>query len=250
MRERIAGEKIDIDYESTLRFFNNRGVDKALKHKYNYVLFQDDNPDLAVSRDMQEKKKIRSILTWKEKEEILDIGCGIGRWGEEIGKMGFRYIGIDYSENLLQVAEENLKKYRGTTELLKDSFQHFVVGLKERGLPDTYDKIFVNGVMMYLNDGDLMTAMDDVGKVSKEKCQIYFKESMALEERLTLNEFYSDSLTQEYTVIYRSIKEYKNLFTRMLIERYGFHIKEEGLLFDKDLMNHIETADYYFVLER
>lgn len=104
MKNRIAGEKVEIDYKNTLHFFNNRGVDKELKHKYNYVLFQDDNPELAVLRDRQEKEKIVKALQWKEKEEILDIGCGIGRWGEEIGKMGLRYIGVDYSDNLLRIA--------------------------------------------------------------------------------------------------------------------------------------------------
>ena len=61
---RLKGSRVDIDYQDTLNFFNGRGNGKPLKHKYNYVLFQDDNPELAVERDLYEKKKILSQLSF------------------------------------------------------------------------------------------------------------------------------------------------------------------------------------------
>ena len=103
--------------------------------------------------------------------------------------------------------------------------------------------------MMYINDMDLKNGLDNVLSTCDEYCEIYFKESMATNERLTLKDFYSDSLTQKYTVIYRSIAEYRELIERYFVEN-KFKIKEEGVLFEETLQNRKETLDYFFILKR
>ena len=72
---------------------------------------------------------------------------------------------------------------------------------------------------------------------------------MASDGRLTLDRFYSDSLSQDYTAIYRSTREYKGLVGRYFLDN-GFVVKEEGELFEEGLRNRKETLDYYFILER
>ena len=47
MAGRVYGDKVEIDYGSTLGFFESRGDGKELGTKYNYVLFQDDTPEIA-----------------------------------------------------------------------------------------------------------------------------------------------------------------------------------------------------------
>lgn len=248
MDSRISGEKVSIDYADTLNFFNGRGVDKKLTHKYNYVLFQDEDPELVILRDKQEKEKIGRLLNWNQGETVLDIGCGVGRWGEEILLKGLRYIGIDYSENLLGIAEKNLGDYSEKI-LLHASFQEFPDALKKHNLVQKFDKIFINGVMMYLNDDDLEKGIRNVLQVCASRCELYLKESMGIEKRLTLSDFYSDSLSQNYTAIYRSIAEYEELIEKYLISS-GFTVAEKGYLFEKGLQNRKETTDYYYVLKR
>ncbi|SHM79867.1 Methyltransferase domain-containing protein [Anaerosporobacter mobilis DSM 15930] len=248
MENRVSGNKIDISYENTLEFFEHRGNGKELKHKYNYVLFQDENPELAILRDSQEKQKISNLLTWNKEEMLLDIGCGIGRWGEFILERGVRYIGIDYSKNLLNIAKKNLESYNNK-KLIHGSFQEILSCLSKEEENTKFDKIFINGVMMYLNDSDLKKGLVDVAALCKESCEIYIKESMALDERLTLNQIYSESLTQNYTAIYRSISEYRRLIETIFGED-GFEIVNEGALFEETLKNRRETLDYYFVIRR
>ena len=48
MDQRIIGEKVDLDYTNVREFFDRRGENKQLGSKYNYVLYQDDCPELAV----------------------------------------------------------------------------------------------------------------------------------------------------------------------------------------------------------
>lgn len=78
---RIVGRKEDISYGSVEHFFEERGG-SALRHRYNYVMCLDDHPEVAVQRDMQAKAKIESQLDIREGMAVLDLGCGIGRWGE------------------------------------------------------------------------------------------------------------------------------------------------------------------------
>jgi ubiquinone/menaquinone biosynthesis C-methylase UbiE len=244
MEKRIVDEKIDVNYDVIQTFFEERGSNKELSNKYNYVLFQDDNPELAVLRDRQEKEKISHKLELKPGQRVLDIGCGIGRWGELLLKKGLYYVGIDGSHKMIELAEENLKAY-SDKKLIVGIFQNLLRTLKDAGETEPFDVIFVKGVFMYLNDEDYKKALRDIHRICSDNCQLYFKESMGIEARLTLDEIYSDSLTQNYSAIYRSIEEYRESFQKEFSE--DFHLVIEEQLFAEELTNHKETTDYYFI---
>lgn len=244
--KRIQGEKAEVNYESVAAFFEGRG-DKKLDNKYNLVLFQDDCPELAVKRDAMEKEKISSLLCVQKGQRVLDIGCGIGRWGEYLLEQGLYYVGIDGSAYMIQQAKENLKEYENK-KLLVGVFQEFLEILEKSGEQERFDLIFVNGVFMYLNEDDYDRALEDIKKVAGETCKIYVKESMALEERLTLDEIYSESLTQEYSAIYRSISEYAESLEKAWGEE--FDLVQRGELFAEELNNRKETLDYFFIFEK
>ena len=250
MSKRITGEKVDVDYSNIHDFFEERGAKKNFGSKYNYVLFQDDNPELAEARDKQEKEKIAELLGLENGQtgkSVLDIGCGIGRWGEYLLEHGLHYVGIDGSRNLIEIAKDNLKAYDNKT-LLVGFFQQFPDVLREAGQTEKFDYIFINGVFMYLNDADFQKALMDIVDHCAENCIIYVKESMGLENRLTLDDIYSEGLKQDYTAIYRSIAEYRNSFQTAWAD--SFELVSEGLLFEEKLINRKETADYYFIWKR
>lgn len=247
MNQRIFSDKVDLDYESVQKFFDGRGENKQLGNKYNYVLYQDDCPELAIKRDLQEKEKISKILTFEKNQRVLDLGCGIGRWGEWLLDKGLYYVGIDGSSKMIERAEENLKQYKNKC-LIKGSFQNFIECLKKADEHQPFDKIFVNGVFMYLNDADYEQALKDIHSICGEHCELYLKESMGVDVRLTLNQIYSESLTQNYSAIYRSIKEYRESFVRAFGE--DFNLVIENRLFNEDLENRKETTDYYFIWKR
>jgi len=245
---RIEGEHVDISYEAVQSFFEQRSEKDSLQSKYSYVLFQDDNPQLAEQRDRQEKEKISALLRLSENDgkglRVLDIGCGIGRWGETLLDQGYYYVGMDASPGLIALAEKNLPADR-PRKLLVGLFQELTEKLAEAGETEPFDYIFVNGVFMYLNDADYQRALCDILKVCGKPCTIYIKESAGVEERLTLREVYSNGMRQNYSAIYRAIKEYRDSQT----EAWGarFALLSEGVLFDQSLAKHKETTDYYFI---
>lgn len=251
MEKRIKGQKVKIDYKDTLNFFNDRGKETPLRHKYNYVLFQDEQPHLAIERDRYEKEKVCSIIDFSKQEIVLDIGCGVGRWGEEVLERGVQYVGIDYSKQLLSIAEENLQQWKEKCTLIQSSAQSLLEGLADGDRLQKYDTIFINGVLMYLNDADLLMCFHQLGKViNTDKCVIYIKETVASEERLTLNNFYSEDLNHAYTAIYRTAEEYKKLLMETLIEPFQFILERSEDLYSEDLKNRKETKDYFYILKK
>lgn len=210
---RIVGRKEDISYGSVEHFFEARGG-SALRHRYNYVMYLDDHPEVAVQRDMQAKAKIESQLDIREGMAVLDLGCGIGRWGELFCKKGARYVGIDGSETMIRRAEENLSAYADKM-LLVGNLRDAGSILQSPAFSDRpkFDIIFICGVMMYLNDDDVAAILRLLPGLLKAQGHICFIESMAESERLTLKDIYSEDLKQNYSAIYRTDDEFMALMS-------------------------------------
>lgn len=244
MGQRIQRESVDISYQKVQKFFEERGENDKLAHKYNYVLFQDDDPELAIRRDEQEKDRICGLLDLKSRQRVLDLGCGLGRWGEDLCEKGLYYVGIDGSPALIERAERNLEQF-SNKKLMVGLLQEFLDVLENAGEKEPFQLVFVNGVFMYLNDVDYSKALADIKSICGMPCQIYIKESMGVEERLTLDQIYSEGLRQDYSAIYRSIVEYKSSTQKAFGDT--FNLFSEGQLFDDSLHNRKETTDYYLI---
>lgn len=246
---RISGKTVDINEIQTKDFFRNR-TKKELPHRYNYVIYQDSNPELAIERDKYEKEKMISYLKLKRDSLVLDVGCGVGRWGDEIVKylIDGKYVGIDFSEELLKVAKENLKEFESCC-FLQGSFQEIQNVLDENNLNEQFDTILINGVLMYINDSDIEKCLESVDGLLKTKGRIYIKESVGVEQRFTLRDFYSEELSSTYNAIYRSLKEYHQLFERKFIDK-GYKVISDGETWTQEQKNRTETLSYYWILEK
>ena len=121
--------------------------------------------------------------------------------------------------------------------------------LKKNG-KGLYNRILIVGILMYLNDVDMENSLRQIEKVCEKKSIICIREPIAIEERLTLKDFFSEELKDYYNAIYRTRDELKVSINEMFLNK-GFSIKEEGFLFDDDVLNNRkETAQYYYILER
>lgn len=65
---------------------------------------------LTPERTKKEVDFLESVLAIKRGYLILDLGCGFGRHTLELGKRGYRAIGIDRSKDLIEIAKEESKK--------------------------------------------------------------------------------------------------------------------------------------------
>jgi SAM-dependent methyltransferase len=54
---------------------------------------------------------------------VLDVGCGSGRIGEFVLQAGAqRYVGVDFSEPMIELALARLERFGGRVELITDDF--------------------------------------------------------------------------------------------------------------------------------
>lgn len=250
MSPRIIGSKVSIDYDETLKFFEERGAKKNLKYLYNHTMYQDSNPDIVIERDIYEKKKILELLKIDNNDKVLDIGCGVGRWGEEVIKKNAKYLGLDFSKNLLTLASENLSKYNNVNyDLVNCSFQDMLAGIKKSKIQGHFNKIIITAVLIYLNDEDIIKGFNDIKQIVDKDCLIYIKETIALNDRLTLNRYYSDELKAEYDAIYRTKEEYKSMLQKSLLDD-SFEIIFEDELYPNELKNRKETTQYFFLIKK
>lgn len=244
---RYIDEKKNVDDEKVHLFFDQR-VNKKLFHRYNLVNYQDNHPELAIERDRIEKNKILPLLNFTPESMILDIGCGVGRWGDELApklSTGL-YVGVDYSEQLIKVAK-NYALEDGTFGKRKyfvGKFQEINSLLKLNKI-EKFDIILINGVLMYINDYDIKDCIKTLPLLLLENGIIYIKESVGINNRFTLKDIYSEELTSQYSAIYRSINEYDTLFYKLFP---GMKTYVKGETFDSSsLHNRKETTSYFWI---
>ena len=71
-----------------------------------------------------------------------------------------------------------------------------------------------------------------------------------MEERLTLKDYFSDELQDNYNAIYRTQQEMLKFIKDNFVQT-GFDITQQDFLFkEDDLNNRKETRQYYYILER
>lgn len=244
---RIKKNIANIDYEQTLQFFNKRADKYKAESPYSVTMYQDNNPALAEERNKAEVEKLLPLLQIDESSRILDLACGIGRWSDAIQTDIAEYCGIDFSANLIELAlkrhqKENRFFYVGTVNEFGEVLR--------RNRKEKYNRILLMGILIYINDKDLYSVMDQLVQNAEEHAVICIREPVGLEERLTLKEFYSEELKDNYNAIYRTEKELLSIFEKTLMT-VGFRMSKRGFLFSEDALNNRkETAQYYFLLER
>lgn len=199
--KRVLGEKTDVSYDNIDAFFDERSNNEGMKHKYNYVMYLDDTPEVAIERDKQCKEKVKNLLRIESGMRIFDVGCGVGRWGELFCKYGLDYVGVDGNSKMIERAKDNLSEYKNK-ELFVGKIQNLESVLLDNRIDGTFDIIILSGVLMYLNDNDVMAVLNTFNNLIHEGSQICIIESMSNDERLTLKNIYSEELKQSYLKTY------------------------------------------------
>lgn len=233
---RLYGDKENIDSEEVKNFFSER-ASRELESDLSIVLFQDK--ENSEQRHIEEKKLLYEHIDLDGKK-ILEVGCGIGRWAEALHGRCESFLGIDYTEDLIEIANETYDfddckfQVMSATEIKAD----------ELLIEPPFDVIIFSGVLMYINDEDIKLVFTELNHIAADDKKLFIMEPVSrMDYRLTLKDFYSDGLEADYNAIYRTEEEYMELF--------------EGLKYNKifsddifeDLSDHSETHYKFFVIE-
>lgn len=242
---RLKNEIVGIDYEKTKLFFKNRANKYNIDNPYSVTMYQDDNKELVGKRNQAEIEKLYPLLRINESAKVLDLACGIGRWADAIDEEITEYCGVDFSEELIEIAKRrNNKKF---ASYYSGSVNEIKTILEDAG-KGRYNIILLMGILMYINDSDLTSAFEQITDICEKHAVVCIREPISVGERLTLKDFYSEELKADYNAIYRNKDEIMSFLHIFTVK--GFEVKQEGFLFDERLNNRKETAQYYFILER
>ena len=241
---RVGGEIVDIDYQSTLHFFERRAEVEADDCPWTRVLYQDDDPELVIARDRHEKDVVLPRLRLSHTDRVLDVGCGVGRWALAVAPLVRAYLGTDFSEGLLSRARNELSKFwNADLECLRAQDIAHLVGRRS-----PFNRVILSGILAYLNDEDAKRCLRGIADLSSPSGTIiYVREPMGVSARLTLDNFWSDQLGARYSAIYRSCEEYEMLFQEML-GPFGFRISQFEDLYPADLQNRAETSQFIVMI--
>jgi SAM-dependent methyltransferase len=245
---RVVGEARPLDYDATRAFFDGRARRTADQPALTAVLYQDANPELARRRDEIERDMVLDWLPLLGEPRVLDVGCGIGRWGRHLAPWAGAYQGIDFSEDLVALAWASLAECYRRGRFAVDVLSATDLAPDRLTLSPPFDVVIQAGLLVYLNDEDAERVLRAIPTVAAHHATLYLREPVATGERLTLDRHWSAELGQEYSASYRPEAWYEERLS-CILGAAGFSITRSVPL-DPGLVNRRETTQHFFLLER
>jgi len=241
---RIYERNESLDYGKVQEFWQRRSRRISETGPLRASMFGDE--EFARKRDAYEKQMVLPHLRLSSNSRVLDVGCGTGRWGHELASKVAAYLGTDSCGPFIEAARAQF----GAAGLLSEAhrFQQLAaqeVSATTLAIRPPFDVVIVAGLMLFLNDEDVASLLGRLSQLTASDGLIYVREPIALEERLTLKEHFSEELDENYHAIYRTVAEYETFFGKTL---KGFTLALASPLFPNELCNRKETAQHIFIL--
>ncbi|HEX4106769.1 MAG TPA: class I SAM-dependent methyltransferase [Solirubrobacteraceae bacterium] len=88
-------------------------------------LYEDERPLARRLRPglVRRRRLATATIAERSSPSVLDVGCGSGRIGEFALQAGAgRYVGVDFSEPMIEMARARLERFSDRTELITDDF--------------------------------------------------------------------------------------------------------------------------------
>lgn len=235
-----------IDPASVQDFFEERARKAETLGPVRAVIYQDKNPTLAERRDAAEKAVLLPIIDLRPNDSVLDAGCGSGRWAEVLIPACGRYLGVDASRGLVDIARQRFGRCpQARFEVVSvDRLADNPVLAGER-----FTRIISLGVYIYLNDDAVEAALQQLCAAAATEAKVVLREPVATGDRLTLTDFYSEDMEQTYSAVYRPETELMVMFERTL-GAADFRLQGRGDVFERDLNNRAETRQRWFAWSR
>jgi len=243
---RIFGKNQSIEYARVEGFWERRSERVRELGAMRACMFGPDE-EFTRRRDMIERETVLPVLGISKNSRVLDIGCGIGRWGQVLAPAVGSYLGIDPCKGFLDIAQEAFDTQGFPSETHRLQLLHAQhVSEATVALPPPFDLVVIAGVLHYLNDEDITGLLGRLSHLMAKKSTVYVRGPIALDERLTVLEHFSEDLGDYYHAIYRTIPEHEALFKKMLP---SFTVSHSRHLYPDELCNRKETAQHFFILQ-
>jgi acyl-coenzyme A synthetase/AMP-(fatty) acid ligase/2-polyprenyl-3-methyl-5-hydroxy-6-metoxy-1,4-benzoquinol methylase len=195
------GRSSDANLGSSRRFWESIALD--------YTTAFSDIPEVARYVEQTESKHLFSIVKTSPNMEVLDLGCGFGRWTAEFGKRCRRVVAVDFSAKMIERAREYTKE-RGLTNV-----DLHVLPIQQFSSSDRFDIILLSGVLVGIEEAQLLVTLANARQHLKPSGHIIVRAIVRIKERHTVsNKIPNDRGTVHYS-LYRSSDEYVTAFSKI-----------------------------------
>lgn len=138
----------------------------------------------------------RLVRSVKRHDTVLDLGSGVGFWAESFAARFSQVVAVEGSETLYQALERRCAPHPNVR-----SIHGNVMSFEPDG---RYDLIFLGGLLMYLNEEDVIALLRRLVPFLEPGGMILCRESTVRGE--------AEVRRGDYQVIYRSVPDYRHIF--------------------------------------
>lgn len=241
----LGDKKTAINESAVLEFFEARANKGENSHPLTMTMYQ--SVELASQRDAHEKALITPRLQLSAEANVLDIGCGNGRWYSSLQQEGVLYTGIDFSPSLIAIAKEKYRNDNRCNFFVRKAYELSTDLITTAGRPFTH--VIISGVLLYLNHDEVAQIFNNLAAITQAGTLIFIREPLASEQRLTLKGHWSDELNAQYHAIYRTADELA-AFVSQCADVLPLELLDTGAMYPDDFNNRKETQQHYFIYKR
>jgi SAM-dependent methyltransferase len=127
---------------------------------------------------------------------VLDLGSGIGVWAKDFARRFSRVTAVEGSHTLFQSLQRRCAPYPNLRPIRAD-----VMTFEPDG---RYDLVFLGGLLMYLNERDVIALLRKLVPCIEPGGMILCRESTVRGNAMALN--------GDYQVVYRTVSDYARIF--------------------------------------
>lgn len=170
-----------------------------------------------------ETEKVFAYLGSINGKTILDLGAGVGQWAFRFIDCGAKAVtAVEYSAPLAEVGRREAAR-RGVNNL------EFVVSPAEKfDAGRDYDVIYISGLFVYMNDLQAKCLANNLSNFCGRDSIVLLRDGTAVASRYEINNKFSDHLGTVYSAIYRTRREYLDIFARS-----GFDVVKDENMFEE-----------------
>lgn len=178
-----------------------------------------------------EKNRVSEVVNFSESALLVDLGGGIGLWSQYFSPKVGSVIMVENQKEFCNIAR---------AQIIEDNITIVESDVIDFSMPEnSCDYIFISGVTIYLDDSAFVKLLENVSKYLKPDGLFIHRDAYGTSGRFILNEKYSEKLESDYSAVYRTRKEYDEIFC----ERFNYvkEYDEDMYKINKDLNKWSET---------
>lgn len=169
---------------------------------------------LAEYRDKCEKRIFQQEISVDRSMNVLDIGCGTGRWELFVSNRCRQIVGFDFSQALLNVAAQKMEEIGANNVTLICST------LGDFDTDEKYDLAIISSVLLYVPDSEVAKLLQKLNTIMIPEGKVFNLEFTGIRESFRGGHG-TDSEYSEYQM--RTTEQFVKLFYKA-----GFELDKEG----------------------